>query len=246
MGLITRLKSLLGLGDERSKTHNRDNGVTIEREPTETRAQPSAESERAVKMTEESPNEDTSVSTTELVDEGKPADHIEEAEPDTAAESDTATESEATSEPDTAAEPAEATGPSPEAGQPAQTEATEPEPKPDAVSDGVSTDDVESDESADESMEDIDTEDDTGTETETEDEVEPEPEPEPKSTTESREEGRPLEDVKGIGPAYAERLRNAGIEDSAQLAVADSAELARETDLSAKRIEGWMERAKSM
>ncbi|MCO8254198.1 helix-hairpin-helix domain-containing protein, partial [Haladaptatus sp. AB618] len=88
-------------------------------------------------------------------------------------------------------------------------------------------------------------------EPEPEEESESEPEPEPEEESESEpepepEEGRPLEDVKGIGPAYAERLRNAGVENAAQLATADSAELARETDLSVKRIEGWMERAESM
>lgn len=201
MGLITRLKSLIGLGDERSKTRPRDDGVTIEREPSETRAQPNVETEKAVKTADESPDEDTSVSTDELVDEGEPADHIEEAEPNAAAE------------------PAEATGPSSEAGQPAGTEATEPEP--DAAEAEEETDVTESETDV------------TDAETTASDD-------------ESIEEGRPLEDVKGIGPAYAERLRNAGVENSAQLADADAAELARETDLSTTRIEGWMERARSM
>lgn len=222
MGLITRLKSLLGLGDERSKTRNRDNGVTIEREPTETRAQPNVESENAVKMADESPSEDTSVSTEELVDEGKPTDHIEEAEPDTAAE------------------PAEATGPSADASQPAQTEATEPEAEPD-----------------EESEPEVETEPEREGEVpkeEPEGEVEAEPEeteaaaeePEVAEEESTGIDARPLEDVKGIGPAYAERLQNAGVENTAELAVADPAKIARETDLSTKRIEGWIDRAKSM
>ncbi|WP_458206160.1 helix-hairpin-helix domain-containing protein [Haladaptatus sp. NG-SE-30] len=219
MGLITRLKSLLGLGEERSQKRQRDAGVTIEREPTETTERPDATNERAVKQTDESPDEDTSVSTEDLVDEGEPTEHIEEAEPDTAAE------------------PAEATGPGTEASQPAQTESTEPEPEPEAV------EEAEVDEATDEPE--IEAEGEEPAVEESEPEVE-----EVDQTDESEEaaieDGRPLEDVKGIGPAYAERLRNAGVENSAQLAVADAEELATETDLSPKRIEGWIERAKSM
>ncbi|WP_227355300.1 helix-hairpin-helix domain-containing protein [Haladaptatus salinisoli] len=209
MGLITRLKSLLGLGEERSQTRRSDSGVTIEREPTEASEQPDATNEKAVKQTDESPAEDASVSTEDVVDEGEPTDHIEEAEPDTAAE------------------PSEATGPEPEAGQPAQTEATEPEPGPEEV-----------DEDSDEAVE---GEDETEAATEEDEALEEETESE-----ETAEAGRPLEDVKGIGPAYAERLRNAGVEDSAALATADAEELAEATDLSPKRVEGWIERAKSM
>ncbi|GKZ15747.1 helix-hairpin-helix domain-containing protein [Haladaptatus sp. T7] len=228
MGLITRLKSLLGLGDERSKTRNRDNGVTIEREPTETRAQPNVESENAVKMADETPSEDTSVSTEELVDEGKPTDHIEEAEPDTAAE------------------PAEATGPSADASQPAQTEATEPEaesdeePEPEAEAPEAER---EGEVSKEEPEGEIEAEPEESEIAEEEPEI---AEEEPEAAEEASTDARPLEDVKGIGPAYAERLQNAGVENTAELAVADPAEIARETDLSTKRIEGWIDRAKSM
>ncbi|WP_458189167.1 helix-hairpin-helix domain-containing protein [Haladaptatus sp. NG-WS-4] len=226
MRLITRLKSLLGLGEERSQKRQRDAGVTIEREPTETTEQPDATNERAVKQTDESPEEDTSVSTENLVDEDKPTKHIEEAESDTAAE------------------PAEATGPGSEASQPAQTEATEPEPSPDGIEEATAESELEETE---------DEEPATEAESETEEELAVERESEPETESPSDDESadaakdeRPLEDVKGIGPAYAERIRNAGIENSAELAVADPEELADETDLSPKRIEGWIERAKSM
>lgn len=224
MGLITRLKSLLGLGEERSQTRRSDSGVTIEREPTEASEQPDATNEKAVKQTDESPAEDTSVSTEDIVDEGEPTEHIEEAEPDTAAE------------------PSEATGPQPEAGQPAQTEAIEPEPGPEEAeeeAEGESEEEAETESTAEE-VERPEAEED---ETEDESEVETESEAE---SEEAAEAGRPLEDVKGIGPAYAERLRNVGVEDSAALATADAEELADETDLSPKRVEGWIERAKSI
>ncbi|MFB6086997.1 MAG: DUF4332 domain-containing protein [Haloarculaceae archaeon] len=52
-----------------------------------------------------------------------------------------------------------------------------------------------------------------------------------------------LEDIKGIGPAYAERLREADVTSVAELAAADAADLAARTDIAASRIENWIERA---
>ena len=51
--------------------------------------------------------------------------------------------------------------------------------------------------------------------------------------------------IKGVGPAYAERLGEAGVDTVADLATADADELAAETDLSAKRVSGWVEQAKN-
>lgn len=53
-----------------------------------------------------------------------------------------------------------------------------------------------------------------------------------------------LQDIKGIGPSYADRLSGAGVETIDQLADADADDLADETGLSVKRIESWIERAK--
>jgi len=50
--------------------------------------------------------------------------------------------------------------------------------------------------------------------------------------------------IKGIGPAYAERLSAAGVESVADLAAADAEELAPKVDLSAKRVGRWIDRAK--
>lgn len=50
--------------------------------------------------------------------------------------------------------------------------------------------------------------------------------------------------IKGIGPAYAERLSNEDVESVADLAAADAAELAAAIDLSEKRVGGWIERAR--
>jgi len=61
---------------------------------------------------------------------------------------------------------------------------------------------------------------------------------EPETTAES------VEVIKGIGPAYAERLSAAGVESVAGLAAADAEELAPKVDLSAKRVGRWIDRAK--
>jgi len=55
----------------------------------------------------------------------------------------------------------------------------------------------------------------------------------------------PVTEIKGVGPAYAERLENAGVSTVAELATADADELAESTDLSPNRISGWIEQAKS-
>jgi len=52
-----------------------------------------------------------------------------------------------------------------------------------------------------------------------------------------------LEDLKGIGPAYAERLRDAGIEDVAALAAADAADLAERSDIAEGRLQTFIDRA---
>jgi predicted flap endonuclease-1-like 5' DNA nuclease len=53
----------------------------------------------------------------------------------------------------------------------------------------------------------------------------------------------PVENVSGIGPAYANRLNEAGIDSVNDLLDADAEELSEETDLSPKRIQGWQENA---
>ena len=55
--------------------------------------------------------------------------------------------------------------------------------------------------------------------------------------------GTDLEEIKGIGPAYADRLRNAGIDTAEELAEADGAAVGEEIDVSEDRVVEWIERA---
>lgn len=81
---------------------------------------------------------------------------------------------------------------------------------------------------------------------EAEPETAPEPEPEPEREPEPEPAGadaEPVQTISGIGPAYAERLAEAGIETVDQLASADPAELAEATGLGEGRVSDWIERA---
>ena len=78
--------------------------------------------------------------------------------------------------------------------------------------------------------------------TEVEVEVEepaPEGEADPAAT-----EGDDLEELKGIGPTYAERLRAGGVESIAELAETDVETLAELAEVPVSRAEGWLEQTR--
>ena len=89
-------------------------------------------------------------------------------------------------------------------------------------------------------------------ESEDEPEAEPEPEVEPDTDAEDAVKGTDtgsvdadLEDIKGIGPAYAERLREAGVEGVGGLADADVTAVAAESGIAESRIQKWVDRART-
>ena len=57
------------------------------------------------------------------------------------------------------------------------------------------------------------------------------------------ESGVAVEEIKGIGPAYAERLADIGIETVADLAAADAEAVAEGTSVGEKRAATWIDRA---
>jgi predicted flap endonuclease-1-like 5' DNA nuclease len=62
--------------------------------------------------------------------------------------------------------------------------------------------------------------------------------------SEAEEEGTPVDEIKGIGPAYSERLGEVGIHDAVALADANPAELAERITVSEKTVGKWVDRAK--
>lgn len=58
-------------------------------------------------------------------------------------------------------------------------------------------------------------------------------------------DSEPVDEIKGIGPAYADRLGTVGIETIADLAEADPEAIASETDISETRVTEWVKRAKA-
>jgi len=62
-------------------------------------------------------------------------------------------------------------------------------------------------------------------------------------TAETTDESDAVDTIQGIGPAYSDRLSDAGVETVADLADADPEDLAEATDIGASRIERWVGRA---
>lgn len=82
------------------------------------------------------------------------------------------------------------------------------------------------------------------------------PEPDPASTAEPTPptspadeaavagSDEPVDAIKGIGDAYAERLGKAGIETVGDLATADPAEVSASTGIAGGRLESWIEQVR--
>lgn len=87
----------------------------------------------------------------------------------------------------------------------------------------------------------------TDDETTDDDEVDPAEEQEPESpdvdTGEADADGTPVDEVKGIGPAYSDRLGEIGIHSIEQLAAADAEEIAGRIAVAEKTVEKWVDRA---
>jgi polyhydroxyalkanoate synthase len=64
----------------------------------------------------------------------------------------------------------------------------------------------------------------------------------PGSTADADGDGEPIETVDGIGPTYAARLGDAGIETQDDLATHDAAELAAIAETGSGRVQAWLDR----
>lgn len=214
MGLLDKLKAALGLEES---------------EPSRPWTEPDTESEAAVKGTDEPPvsASDAAGSTSSVTEEpphGKPE------------------ENDAIG---AATEPAEAAGP--------ESQVEEPEPADGATEEGaleaadVGVDDAEDATGADET--DVEEAEETAETDEVTDQAGTEPDVAEAEEAagavpdESDGGGEPLDSLSGIGPAYADRLNDAGVDSIADLAEADAAELSEATGISEKRVQRWIDRA---
>lgn len=246
MALLKKLKSLLGLGEGESSGERRGDdsvGVTVEHDRSDEREsapEPGTETDNAAdtEAGSESPPITSDTESTESTESAEPAEPIEaEAETEDIG-TETGTEPEET--------PPGSTAPDTESGEP------EPAETDDVTEEGTNVDgtvDVEPDVDSPEPEPEPESE--SGSESEPEIGSEPEPEPESEDRaetepeTESESPDEEIQDIKGIGPSYATKLSEAGVDSVDQLADADPADLSDETELSQKRIRGWIERARS-
>ncbi|AFO59296.1 MULTISPECIES: DUF4332 domain-containing protein [unclassified Natrinema] len=230
MAILQKLKSLLGFDESDSERGGaREVGVTVEREGSTNDRRDADRTDPATggitpEPSRASASDSSAAESAAESDEGsEPAEPspIEEAEPDV----DTATEP----------EPAEEAEPDADA-------AAEPEPETESESGsnadmtvdtetGSETAEMESETAGDADAASEDTESDPSVD-------DTAAAAEPDETTQE-----PVDAIKGIGPAYADRLAGAGVDTVAELADADAAELAAQTDISEKRIQGWIDRA---
>lgn len=239
MALLEKLKSLLGVGGEGSNRRDRDGGVTVEAEPAERtgREAPPPMSSRdhdvsvddATREPSSSPPESATNSASESTADGAaeddgPKNTTADDEPETVAD---AIEE---AEPKTANEPLiEEAEPDDEADEAAAAQ-TDANGLTETISQVPDDDDGAAEPGAAVGP------DETDTAPTTEKTADSEPEP-------TEVESEPVTEIKGIGPAYGDRLADAGVDSTLALAEGDAEDLAEQTDIAASRIEEWIDRA---
>lgn len=204
MGVISKLKSLLGVGED-EPSRGGDVDVTVEREPNEV----AAESERAVK----GPGAEASDDGAGATGDGAAAAG--------AGAGPAGTDAAAGADP---------------TGESAGEESTEDSTAGDSAAGKSATE--ESAVSAEGTADDGTGAADDGTGDDAGDAA-----AEPEATDGAA--AKSVDDLKGIGPSYASRLSDAGVETVGDMAGRDAAALAEETGLSEKRISRWMEQAEA-
>lgn len=268
MGLLDMIKSVLGLGKSDERRGTDDVGVTVERD-TRDADEPRTGSEEAVKAPADEAADDDSEEAEEdeeavaaSTDAAASTGSMVDDDPDTVAEpaeavgvgdgDDEVGEAEA-EETAVDTEPPETNGAAASGSDAAAStgsmvdenvaaEAAEPAEAADVAADTGAA--VEEDEELDAEADDAD---DATAEPEA-DAVEADDEDDIPEDDKADEDGAEStespEVLKGIGPAYARRLADAGIETVGELAAADADAVADDIDVSPKRVARWVDRAK--
>lgn len=161
------------------------------------------------------------------------------AETDAAASTESLVDEEAAAEePARAAEPAEAAGPE---ADDMTTDVADAEP--DSADDSGSVETEPDTEAAEPDAEDTELEEDD-TELGEDDAASDEEGEGAPDDTGATEDSPSVQEIKGIGPAYSDRLAAVGVETVADLAEADAADLAERTTVPESKLHDWIERAR--
>lgn len=253
MALLRKLKSLLGLDEGQSSSDRSGDdsvGVTVEHDRSDDRTTPEPEP--------------GSGSAAETEPEGPPIGSGPETESIGQDPAEAGTDAEGPVDEETASNPEEAPpgtdAPGTETAEPAPAETGESSEEGAGVDGTVDVEpDVESPEPEGGTEPDPDPQaeaqpgpiSESGPSTDVDAETEPDgsAETEPEIGGSTADEGEPtdeaLQDLKGIGPSYETTLSEAGVETVDDLADADADELADDTGLSTKRVQRWIDRARS-
>ncbi|RLM59810.1 helix-hairpin-helix domain-containing protein [Halobellus sp. Atlit-31R] len=243
--IVSSLRSLVGgeSTDESDTSASSDSAgrVSVERDPDREAAD--ASTEARIKGTADGAEEDPDAETTAETDVPDEAADAAAAETDAAASTETLVDDETGIE---AAEAVETAGEGDEAVTP-EPDADEVETPTDAAAAGTdaaaSTETLVDEAAGREPAEAVaPTEKADGEEADEADSADAD-EAETDADAGPADESPPVETLKGIGPAYAERLGTVGIETVSDLAAADADEVAAEIDVSAKRVSRWIDRA---
>ncbi|TQQ82134.1 helix-hairpin-helix domain-containing protein [Halonotius roseus] len=219
MALLSKLKSMLGIGDG-SDDREAETTVTVEHDPDEpaggdaTTGDAAADPE-AEPVIEDEPTDDAGEEPEPVADEG----------------------SEDEQEADLDDEPAATTDTDPEI----DVDDAEPEPNADDAESEAEAPDVDADDSIES---DVDTDEDETEEVDTaEDDTADTDADETADDDADDYSDEPLDSIKGIGPAYSERLHDAGITSIAELAEGDAEEIGEAISVSPKTVSNWIDRA---
>ncbi|AWB27526.1 helix-hairpin-helix domain-containing protein [Halococcoides cellulosivorans] len=242
MTLLDRIKSLLGLGSTRSESTNSDVDVAVDDSPPD---HTTDGGEGGTTMETEDPEEwgvppgydgdesDVQAGPEAFADAQGPGDH--ETEADSAVGRDDSDDTAGTDLDDTAGSGAGSATRSDGAsgGAGSSTAVGIEEAEATAESDPVSTDTTTASRGDDQRGGDAVTSSSTPIEEAESDEAD----------ADTSSTGPDLTDIKGIGPAYEQRLIDAGVSSVDALVEADTASLADSTDLSETRVGRWQDRA---
>ena len=254
MALLSKLKSLLGIGGN-ADDRQTETTVTVEHDSDDAVDEQVTADPEAEPIVDDPDDSAHGPSDTETASDGVTPDAEVDTPDDADAEVDTPDDADAEVDtPDDA--DAEAAVDETEAAVQVESESsddavdeTDGDAETDDADDEAAADAVDDAEESDEAEISINDADIDAAESDAEADAEAPTESDAEATAESDAAGdeeysdEPLDSIKGIGPAYSERLQGAGIDSIAELAEGDAEEIGDAIDVSPKTVSNWIDRA---